>query len=235
MPTINSRFYIKSSESPIFKKSYEALKVILKRVYGKDNIPILGTLDENDINRELGRTTLNTTNYPYIMITPSNMTLNEESYNSFALKKYGTKPKQHTDGYWYTFHLKPVHVTVTVNFFSQNFIDCINFMTNWSFNSREGTFKLNTKEGIAFDIHVNISDDINFPAKDLSSGNPLKVTGSLTLDTYVGEIYKSPSLKCIKKEIRIVTAADFNDLEPSIPIVDPIEEQLIDQNYSKEN
>lgn len=232
MPTINSKFYIKSSESPIFKKSYEALKVILKRIYGKD-IQILGTLDENDINRELGRTTLDTASYPYIMITPSNITANEESYNPFALKKYGDKPKQHTDGYWYTFHLKPVHVTITVNFYSQNFIDCINFMSNWSFNAREGTFKLNTNNGIAFDIHVGISDDINFPTRDLASGNPLKVTGTLTLDTYVGEIYKSPSLKCIRKDIRIVTAADFNDLEPSIPIHDPIEEQLVVQKPSK--
>ena len=99
MPTINSRFYIKSSESPIFVKSYEALRTILQRVYG-EKITIIGTLDENDINRELGRTTLNTSSYPYIMVTPTNMTTNDESYNDFALKKYGTDPKQHTDGYW---------------------------------------------------------------------------------------------------------------------------------------
>lgn len=225
MPTINSRFYIKSSESPIFVKSYEALRTILQRVYG-EKITIIGTLDENDINRELGRTTLDTSSYPYIMVTPTNMTTNDESYNDFALKKYGTEPKQHTDGYWYTFHLKPVRVTVTVSFFSQSFSDCLKFMSNWSFNSREGTFKLNTKSGISFDIHVDIQGDLNFPTRDLTEGSPLKVTGTLILDTYVGEIYKSPTLKGLRKDIRLVLAPDFDDLEPSISI-DPVEEQLV--------
>lgn len=232
MPTINSRFYIKSSSSPIFTKSYEALRTILQRVYG-EKIPVIGTLDENDINRELGRTTLDTSTYPYIMVTPTNMSPNEESYNAFTLKKYGTTPKQHTDGYWYTFHLKPVRVTVTVNFFSQSLIDCLNFMSNWSFNSREGTFKLNTNEGLSFDIHVEIQGDINFPTRDFAEGSPLKVIGTIILDTYVGEIYKSPNLKGVRKDIRIVTAADFKDLEPSIAL-DPILEQLVDKKKESE-
>lgn len=215
MPTINSRFYIKSSESVIFKKSYEALSTIIQRIYGK-KIPVVGTLDENDINRELGRTTLDLSKYPYAMIVPTNLTDNLESYNTFDLKKYGTEPIKHSDGYYYTFHLKPVRLTCSVTFFSQNFNDILNYMSNWNFNAREGTFKLRTKEGMSFDIHVSIEPDINFPTKDYSEGSPLKVVSTIILDTYVGEVYKSPELKCIKNNIRLVLAPDFEDLEPSL-------------------
>lgn len=209
MPTINSKFYIKSSESPIFLKSYEALQTVIKRIYGQ-NLQIVGTLDENDINRELGRTTLDLTKSPYVMITPTNLTDNLESYQSFSLKKYGTEPVKHTDGYYYSFHLKPVRLTCAVSFFSQSFLDILQFMSKWNFNAREGTFKLTTKQGLSFDIHVSLEADLNFPSKDFSQGNPLKVLTAITLDTYVGEIYKSPELKFIKPCIKLVTVEDFD-------------------------
>lgn len=209
MPTINSKFYIKSSESPIFLKSYEALQTVIKRIYGQ-NLQIVGTLDENDINRELGRTTLDLAKSSYAMITPTNLTDNLESYQSFSLKKYGTEPIKHTDGYYYSFHLKPVKLTCAVSFFSQSFLDILQFMSKWNFNAREGTFKLTTKQGLSFDIHVSLEADLNFPSKDFSQGNPLKVLTAITLDTYVGEIYKSPELKFIKPSIKLVTVEDFD-------------------------
>lgn len=210
MPTINSRFYIKSSESPIFLKSYEAIKIILQRIYGKP-LQIVGTLDSEDINRELGRVTQNLSKDPYAMIVPTNLTDNLESYQNFSLKKYGTEPIKYKDGYYYTFHLKPVKVTCSVTFFSQSFLDILNYMSKWSFNAREGTFKLKTAQGLSFDIHVSLESDLNFPNKDFSQGTPLKVISTLVLDTYVGEIYKSPELKFIKP--KLILTSDFSELE----------------------
>lgn len=207
MPTINSRFYIKAVDSPIFLKSYESLKTILARIYGKE-IPVVGSLDENDINRELGRVTQNVAQYPYFIVVPSNLTDNLESYNSYDLKKYGTNPIKFGD-YWYTFHLKPVKLTCSIIFQSQSFLDIVKYMSNWNYNAREGTFRLKTKEGVSFDIQVHIEPDASFPSKDFAEGNPLRVLSTIVLDTYVGEIYKSASLEKMLTQYRIITSSDF--------------------------
>lgn len=217
MPTINSRFYIKSNVSPIFLRSYEALKTIIRRIYDDSTIPVVGTLDENDVNRELGRTTQNTKNYPYFMITPTTLTEVVDRFNNFALKKYGTAPVKMEDGFYYTFHLMPVTLTCNVSFFTQSFSDALSFMSSWMFNKREATFKLKTKNSpLSFDIAVVIEPDLACPTKDFSEGNPLKITSTLTLYTYVGEIYKSPEIKCAREKLNILKFGDFSDYDGNI-------------------
>lgn len=213
MPTINSRFYIKSTESPILKASYEFIKKMLARISGIPNIQVNGTLDSNDINRELGRTTLDISQYPYFNLVPTQLEDNLESYNSFTLKKFGTDPMQGKDSYWYSFHLRPCKITFTSAFFTQDFVEAINFMSNWHFNAREGTFKLSTKEGFTVDIRVEIDPTISFPAKDFESGSPFKIESTFSLYTYTGDIYKSPTLQCLKKELKIIPSVEVENLE----------------------
>jgi len=222
MPAINSRFYIKASDSPIFTKSYESIKTIIKRIYGKEIITV-GTLDSEDINRELGRVTQNVSKYPYVSVTPTNLTNNPEGFNDFVLKKYGTSPLKAKDGYYYTYHLKPVKLTCTVSFFSQSLKDCIDFMSCWSYCEGADSLKLKTKAGNSIDIQYHIEPDLSFPTKDFTEGSPLKVITTLVIDTYVGEIYKSPEIKCARKDIQIVTGVDLDVEYPilkehSIPI-----------------
>lgn len=188
MPDINSIFYIKSSESPIFRESYESLKAIIKRIWGED-IGVYGTVQESDISREQGRVEGSMTFKPYFVLRPNSCEDNFESYNTFVLKKYGTEPKKASNGYYYSMHLKPVKLICSCSFYCQSVDDALKFMSTWSFNAREMTFTLDVG-GIEVDIHVTVESAINMPSRDLSGPNPMRLETNLTLHTYVGNVYK---------------------------------------------
>lgn len=213
MPTINSRFYLYSGESPILKASYEFIKKMLAKISGIQDIPVVGSSEASDINRELGRVTQDIKKYPYINIMPTQIEDNPDSYNQFTLKKYGNEPMLGKDNYWYTFHLRPCLLTFTCAFYTQDFSQALNFMANWHFNSREGTFKLKTREGFEVDITVNIEPTANFPERDFGTGNPLRVETTFTLKTYTGYIYKVPNLDKVEKRSQFVSEFEVDNME----------------------
>ena len=201
MPTINSLFYIKSSDSPIFKESYESLKRILKRIWGKD-IEVYGSVQDSDVDREAVRVSQSYVN-PYFVLRPSSLEDNTNSYNGFTLKKFGATPIQHENGYFYSFHLRPCKMLCSVQFYCSSLSEVLDFCSNWHFNSREFTFSLDVG-GFNVDIRVEVEPTINVPSKDLSTVNPFKVEANLTLYTYTGSVYKSPQLKGIDNQMYLV-------------------------------
>lgn len=209
MPDINSIFYIKSSESPIFRESYESLKAIIKRIWGED-IGVYGTVQEPDISREQGRVEGSMTFKPYFVLRPNSCEDNFESYNTFVLKKYGTEPKKASNGYYYSMHLKPVKLICSCSFYCQSVDDALKFMSTWSFNAREMTFTLDVG-GIEVDIHVTVESAINMPSRDLSGPNPMRLETNLTLHTYVGNVYKNPELLNLSTEVNIVKNVSIKD------------------------
>lgn len=202
MPDINSIYYIKSSDSPIFNESYESLKAIIKRIWGSD-IGVYGTVQDSDISREQGRVEGGMTFKPYFVLRPTSCEDNLETYNSFNLKKYGTEPRKAANGYYYSLHLKPVKLICSCSFYCQSVDDVLKFMSTWSFNSREFTFTLDVG-GFEVDIHVTVESTINMPTRDLSGPNPMRLETNLTLFTYVGNVYKNPELLHLDVDMNIV-------------------------------
>lgn len=211
MPTINSIYYIESSESPIFNESYESLKKILKRIWGEE-IEVYGTIQDSDINREQGRIDQKVGMKPYFVLRPSSFEDNLNSYNGFSLKKYGTKPVRAENGYFYGFHLKPCKLLCSVSFYCTSMPEMLKFMSTWHFNSREFTFALDVG-GYNVDIHVDVEPTLTVPTRDLSGPNPLRVEANLSLYTYTGNVYKSPAVETLTNELYIVKTATILDWE----------------------
>lgn len=213
MPTINSSFYIRSSDSPIFNASYEAVKNIIQRITNIKDLEVVSTI-HTDVSREYGRGTLDTKKYPYVVVIPSSINDNYQSYNGFALKKYGTQPIRNGE-YYYNFHLRPAEVIFSILFYSQSLEDSIKFMTNWHSNVREGTLVLKSEEGQAVTIYIRLEPNVNFPTRDFQDGNPLKVEANITMYTYTGDVYKIPVLKMTEARQEIVSSfsIDLNDIK----------------------
>lgn len=212
MPTIDTRFGIKTTQSPIFFKSMEAIKSILKKIAGDNSIGVYGVAADSDINREMGRVSQDLSNKSYFNVKLDSLEEDKEnSYNSFALMRYGHEPVKLSDGYWYLFHLRPVTATFTIKFFNQDYSKILNFMSNWIFNNREGNFTLKSKDGLDVDIRVIIEGTLSSSDKDFNPGNPYSVTTSLVLKTYVGDIYRCPEVKDIRIERNIISNFTIED------------------------
>lgn len=211
MPTINSKFYIRQRVSPIFEKSLETIKHVLQNIYGDKNLTVVGELKEG-INRELGRVTKDLADSPYCIAIPSNMDVDLDSYNSFALMKYGQRPVKMQDGYYYSFHVKPVVVTYSIFFYSQSLQDVLRWMTNWVFQARELTFNLDMG-GFNVDVKIDVESAINFPTKEFEEGQPLKVESNLIVKTYVGDIYRTPEKELQKDKMFLVKNISIKNLD----------------------
>lgn len=212
MATINTRFYIYSTKSPILTSSYEFVKRMLQKIAGIDNLPVLGCFT-GDINRELGRVTQDVKKYPYINVTPVQIQQDTDTYNHYSMKKYGQNPIKAADGYWYTFHIRPCILSFTATFYTQDFSQALDFMANWHYNAREASFKLQTVEGFEIAIKVDIDPTASFPNREFSNGDPLKVEVSFDLHTYTGAVYKTASISKIKVDQEVVSEMGIVNFE----------------------
>lgn len=215
MSTINSKYFIKTSKSPILLKSIEAVKYVLRKIAEDDKIEVLGVTSDNDINREKGRVTQDVSNKPYFNLRISSISHSpqESGYNSFALMKYGSNPTAILDDneYRYSFHLRPVTVTLSIKYFEQDYEKILQFMSNWIFYQREGTFALKSGDGLTVDIKIILDEELNTSEKDFNPGNPYVVNSTITMKTYVGNIYKTPKIQSSKVNFEMVTLTEFEE------------------------
>lgn len=207
MATVDSRYNTEEKCSTILEASVEHFKEELFNIYPvKKKIPVVG-VTSSDINRELGRTQKNTSYQEYFAISIASISETEDSWNTFATKKYGAglipNKTEGTPDFYYKLSLTPVAVVLNLSYFTQSYQNVLTFSNYWISNRREGTFQLNLSK-FPIDIRIETEPTISMGEKDLSGGTPYKIDTTVTIKTYVGSIYKTPTATALEGDLILV-------------------------------
>lgn len=214
---------LNSWDCTLLVKSIEAVSTVCRRICGKPNIKIVGvTNDQYDYTYGMQQGT--NQSYPYITVMPNEVDDEEVSYNKFVLNNsgftVGNSGNKVEDGYMvetrgdtvYKFQLVPIKVMLTINYFTQNTKDMWEYIQRWKVNYRKATFNLVAGNDFNVDIRTELSPNITYPEKNHESGDCYKITGTMTLHTYAGQIFEKKTVDKIQLGISL-TKEQIEDLK----------------------
>lgn len=185
---------INSFSSPILTQSIESVAIKLREICGIPNIKVMG-ITEQQFNRELGRVHSSDKFVPYWNVMPVSME-NDTTYNSFVASNMGFRTRQVGDCL-FKFKLIPVKFMLRCMYYTQNTQQLLACMQKLSFNQRRSSFRLSSESGFDVDIWTQVDSSLEFPQKNMSTGESYVLSTTMSLHTYAGEIFKYIPVKQI--------------------------------------
>ena len=158
--------------------------------------------------------------YPFANIKFTNTTEREDGYNKTAVDRHGIKTRLHDSGqYWIKFHGTQINCDLSLRFVCDDQREVFKIIKNFYRKRHRFSFRL-ISEDDSFSISHNVGTEKSLaipPLEETEYGNTYTIETPLILSTWIGDLYKIPTIISVETGIYPLTKDKIDSLMETDP------------------